>query len=134
MGRRRLLGAALLLAAAYAGQACAREGGEGMFSLRAPPGRRCARTEDIPLAGLELSAQERALLPYICWEGRPSAAEMETLNFRRGIPPGVNCTAVQWCAPACRRQLLRAAAARTGSSSRCRRASSNTIISIPVPP
>lgn len=84
---------ALTVVGACAAHALAGSGHEGVLGLQAPPGRRCAPTEDIPVAGLDLNAEERELLPHICWHDDL----VHTLNFRRGIPPGVNCSAVQWC-------------------------------------
>jgi hypothetical protein len=63
----------------------------------------CAPTSDIPVAGLNLTADELALLPAICWQPRlvpPVPVELPAApppNPDRGLPPGVDCEPKQWC-------------------------------------
>ena len=70
-----------------------------------PEGRRCADTASIPIAGLNLTAEEIALLPQLCWHADEVASFPEPARVAgveadsRGIPPGVICKHVQWCAP-----------------------------------
>ncbi|RMZ55209.1 hypothetical protein APUTEX25_005487 [Auxenochlorella protothecoides] len=68
-----------------------------LFSSQASA-RDCTPAEDLPVAGLDLSAEERVLLKYLCIPQRDLLLEDEDIAVvRRGIPPGVNCTEVQWC-------------------------------------
>lgn len=58
----------------------------------------CAARGDIPLDGLELSAEEEALLDDICWPPGATASELgAAAPPPRGVPPGINCTVTQWC-------------------------------------
>ena len=69
-----------------------------------PEGRRCAETASIPIAGLNLTAEEIALLPQLCWHADEVASFPEPARVAgveadsRGIPPGVVCKHTQWCA------------------------------------
>jgi hypothetical protein len=62
----------------------------------------CAPAADIPVAGLNLTADELALLPHICWQPRlvpPLPQELPPVpqpNTDRGLPPGVDCDPTQW--------------------------------------
>ncbi|KAL6779087.1 hypothetical protein ACKKBF_B18815 [Auxenochlorella protothecoides x Auxenochlorella symbiontica] len=68
-----------------------------LFSSQASAGD-CTPAEDLPVAGLDLSAEERVLLKYLCIPQRDLLLKDEGIAVvRRGIPPGVNCTEVQWC-------------------------------------
>ncbi|KAK9810142.1 hypothetical protein WJX72_005510 [[Myrmecia] bisecta] len=58
----------------------------------------CLATEDIPIAGANLTQQEVELLSQICWQpDLVEAAKPQALRNRRGIPAGVNCTPKEWC-------------------------------------
>lgn len=63
----------------------------------------CAPAADIPLEGHNLTADELAVLPHICWQPRlvpPNPQELPLVaqpNTDRGLPPGVDCEATQWC-------------------------------------
>ncbi len=69
-----------------------------------PEGRRCADTASILIAGLNLTAEEIALLPQLCWHADEVASFREPAPVAsvdadsRGIPPGVICKHTQWCA------------------------------------
>ena len=69
-----------------------------------PEGRRCADTASIPIAGLNLTAEEIALLPQLCWHADevtsfPEPARVAGVEAdSRGIPPDVVCKHTQWCA------------------------------------
>ena len=69
-----------------------------------PEGRQCADISSIPIAGLNLTADELAILPQLCWHADQVAsfpspvASVEADS--RGIPPGVICKHTQWCAVA----------------------------------
>lgn len=64
----------------------------------------CAPTAEIPVAGYNLTADELALLPHICWQSHLVPPVPEQLppvpqsNDQRDLPPGVDCEPVQWCA------------------------------------
>ena len=68
-----------------------------------PAGRRCANVDSIPIAGLNLTADEIALLPQLCWQPHEVASFPEpapvpsVAGDSRGIPPGVICKHTQWC-------------------------------------
>ena len=68
-----------------------------------PAGRRCADVGDIPIAGLNLTADEIAILPQLCWQPHQVASFPEpapvasVAGDSRGIPPGVVCKHTQWC-------------------------------------
>lgn len=86
--------ALLVLAAGVAGSAEQ----QPLFSATPPPGQRCAAEVPVP-ADWNLTASERELLQYICWplEGAPSPEQLAAAPpVRSGVPPGVNCTVVQW--------------------------------------
>ena len=76
----------------------------GTFTLRhdlQEEQRRCADVKDIPVSGLNLTHDERALLPHICWQ--PHRVPRRTQKLPQGarqqdLPPGVHCEAVQWWA------------------------------------
>ncbi|GAB4815112.1 hypothetical protein N2152v2_002158 [Parachlorella kessleri] len=69
-----------------------------IFSTRPPPGKACAPTSSIPIAGHNLTAEERSMLQYLCWPEDPAEAERQLqLGTRRGVPPGVTCKTVTWC-------------------------------------
>ena len=98
--------AGLLLLLAVAGSTAAEAAGsrgegwvrtEPLLSKTPPPGKSCAPTWAIPTGGLQLSAEEAALLDYLCWPpaGEPEGGLAE-LRARRGFPPGVTCTPVTW--------------------------------------
>ncbi len=72
--------------------------------LEGSPQRPCAPVGEIPTAGLNLTAEERDLLPYLCWQ--PEAVpygpgELPVVGGGRStaVPAGVQCEVVQWCAP-----------------------------------
>lgn len=44
---------------------------------------------------LEFSAEELALLPFICLPNEEYVSGDVSIT-RRGIPPGVNCTEIKW--------------------------------------
>jgi hypothetical protein len=64
----------------------------------------CAPTAEIPVTGHNLTADELALLPQICWQSHlvpPVPEELPPVpqsNDQRDLPPGVDCEPVQWCA------------------------------------
>lgn len=63
----------------------------------------CVPTSEIPTAGHNLTADELALLPHICWQPRlvpPTPQELPPVHRShtdRGLPPGVDCEPTQWC-------------------------------------
>lgn len=71
----------------------------------------CAPIADIPVAGHNLTADELEVLPHICWQPGlvpPTPQELPLVaqpSPDRGLPPGVDCEATQWCGmsgiPAC---------------------------------
>ena len=70
-----------------------------LFSATPLPEQRCA--DAVPVEGLNLTAAERELLPFICWpveglgdEAAPAGPARAPLA--RGVPAGVNCTVVPW--------------------------------------
>ncbi len=73
----------------------------GLFPLPATRSL-CAATEDIPTSGLNLTAEEQALLPAVCWRPHlvpPTPQALPALSgpaSDRGLPPGVDCEPVQW--------------------------------------
>lgn len=87
-----MLAAALLGTATAAGSYTAGT----LFTAEPPQGRQCASLESIPAAGADLTAEERALLPFICWPTEEPMQAAPPLQARRGFPPGVNCTVSQW--------------------------------------
>jgi len=68
-----------------------------MFSLAPPVPRagRCVPGPAFPTAGLNLSAQEKEMLPFICVDPR-AVGSPPRLSARRGVPPGVTCNRTQW--------------------------------------
>jgi hypothetical protein len=68
-----------------------------------PAGRRCADVVSIPISGLNLTADEIAILPQLCWQPHlvasfPEPAPVASVaGDSRGIPPGVICKHTQWC-------------------------------------
>lgn len=65
-------------------------------------GRTCAPLDAIPIAGINLTAEEEALLPSICWQPDRVPGTITTLpqlasSELKTIPPGVTCDVVQWC-------------------------------------
>ena len=80
-----------------------------MLTAAAPTPARCGRIPAERLEALQpLSPAEQEAARHICWpEGAEAdvlAAEAELLApmARRGVPPGVNCSVVQWCAAGAR--------------------------------
>ena len=70
-----------------------------LFSATPLPQQRCA--DAVPVEGLNLTAAERALLPFICWPMEGLGAEAAPRGPTpapqpRGVPAGVNCTVVSW--------------------------------------
>lgn len=67
-----------------------------LFSVTPLPSQRCGA---VPVAGLNLTAAERELLPYICWP--PAGDEAAGLQSAgaplrsRGVPAGVNCSIIE---------------------------------------
>lgn len=77
-------------------------GTPAVLSKVAPPGRSCAPTSAIPVAGANLTAEEHDILDSICWDvDAVTANGIETPQFegtiKSGIPPGVSCTPTSWC-------------------------------------
>ena len=75
-----------------------------VLSKVAPPGRSCAPTSSIPVAGANLTAEEHEFLDFICWDPNPGTSTAGVLDdilqntvTTDGIPPGVSCTPTSWC-------------------------------------
>ena len=65
--------------------------------------RRCADVEDIPVVCLNLTHDETALLPHLCWQPHRVSRRPQKLPLgarQQDLPPGVDCEAVQWWAEA----------------------------------
>ena len=60
---------------------------------------RCLPTEDIPIQSLNLTDEQKSLLPSICWKPEQELFQ-DPKSFKstsgRGVPPGVTCEATQW--------------------------------------
>ena len=56
----------------------------------------CAATEDIPVAGANLTARELEILPHLCWSKNGRDIKPLKAEQGRGIPPGVKCNVTQW--------------------------------------
>lgn len=69
---------------------------QDIFSADPAPGQRCA--QEVPVGNLELSAEERELLQFVCWpeDAAPAGVPSLLAGPARGVPPGVNCTVVSW--------------------------------------
>lgn len=68
-----------------------------LFSTAPLPQQRCS--DKVPVEGLNLTAAEQELLQYICWPVEDAEPEATLLEAEaRGVPAGVNCTVVEWCA------------------------------------
>lgn len=96
---RALLATALLLSACQQAAAVVPQPGDTQPLLSAvpAPGQRCSPQVPLP-PGLNLTSEEQELLPYICWPPEGVAPGLEQAQrLRNGVPPGVNCTVVQWC-------------------------------------
>ena len=88
-------GAAAQTAAAAAAVAAP----QPIFSATSLPQQRCA--DAVPVEGLNLTAAERDLLPFVCWPVEGLGAEAAPggptpAPQPRGVPAGVNCTVVSW--------------------------------------
>mmetsp|Transcript_11458 Transcript_11458/g.34433 ORF Transcript_11458/g.34433 Transcript_11458/m.34433 type:complete len:647 (+) Transcript_11458:108-2048(+) len=64
--------------------------------------RLCGPVEEIPTAGHNLTAEEHALLPYLCWQPGlvpPTPEDLPQLadGSPGDVPAGVQCEVVQWC-------------------------------------
>lgn len=68
----------------------------------ASDGRKCASLQAIPTAGVNLTAEEEALLPDLCWPLEtphvPDALPQLAADRLSTVPAGVKCDVEQWYA------------------------------------